>query len=223
MQDSTILVVEDEQDILDLIEYTLTKDGHDVISCLDTKLVEQLLEEEDISLIIMDRNLPNIEGSLFIKSIREKGYNHPVIYLTAKDREEDILEGFSRGADDYITKPFNLEVLKARVNAVIKRSTKDVEIEKIKDIVYKASQKKFFIADKEINLTHLEHDLLLEFFKNKDVLLSREVLLQNVWEDFTDVKSKTVNVAIKRLKEKIDPTGEKEYIKSVRGEGYIFA
>ena len=223
MQDSTILVVEDEQDILDLIEYTLTKDGHDVISCLDTKLVEQLLEEENISLIIMDRNLPNIEGSLFIKSIREKGYNHPVIYLTAKDREEDILEGFSRGADDYITKPFNLEVLKARVNAVIKRSTKDVEIEKIKDIVYKASQKKFFIADKEINLTHLEHDLLLEFFKNKDVLLSREVLLQNVWEDFTDVKSKTVNVAIKRLKEKIDPTGEKEYIKSVRGEGYIFA
>ncbi len=223
MQDNTILVVEDEQDILDLIEYTLTKEGHDVISCLDTKLVEQLLEEENINLIIMDRNLPNIEGSMFIQSIRDKGYNHPVIYLTAKDKEEDILEGFKRGADDYITKPFNLEVLKARVNAVIKRSTNNVEIEKIKDIVYKATQKKFFIEDTEIKLTHLEHDLLLEFFKNKDVLLSREVLLQNVWEDYTDVKSKTVNVAIKRLKEKIDPTGKKEYIKSVRGEGYIFA
>lgn len=223
MQDNTILVVEDEQDILDLIEYTLTKDGYDVISCLDTKLVEQLLNEENINLIIMDRNLPNIEGSMFIKSLRAKGYNHPVIYLTAKDKEEDILEGFNRGADDYITKPFNLEVLKARVKAVIKRSLKDVEIEKIRDIVYKASQKKFFISDQVINLTHLEHDLLLEFFKNKDVLLSRATLLQNVWEDYTDVKSKTVNVAIKRLKEKIDPTGKKEYIKSVRGEGYIFA
>lgn len=223
MQNNTILVVEDEQDILDLIEYTLTKDGYDVISCLNTKLVEQLLNEENINLIIMDRNLPNIEGSMFIKSLRAKGYNHPVIYLTAKDKEEDILEGFNRGADDYITKPFNLEVLKARVKAVIKRSSKNVEIEKIRDIVYKASQKKFIIADKEINLTHLEHDLLLEFFKNKDVLLSRETLLQNVWEDYTDVKSKTVNVAIKRLKEKIDPTGKKEYIKSVRGEGYIFA
>jgi DNA-binding response OmpR family regulator len=223
MQDSTILVVEDEQDILDLIEYTLTKEGYDVISCLNTKLVEQLLNEENVSLIIMDRNLPNIEGSVFIKNIREKGYNHPVIYLTAKDKEEDILEGFSRGADDYITKPFNLDVLKARVNAVINRSSKNVEIEKIRDIVYKSSQKKFLIEEKEINLTHLEHDLLLEFFKNKDVLLSRELLLQNVWEDFTDVKSKTVNVAIKRLKEKIDPTGKKEYIKSVRGEGYIFA
>lgn len=223
MGNSTILVVEDEQDILDLIEYTLTKDGYDIISCLNTKLVEQLLEEEDINLILMDRNLPNIEGSIFVKQLREKGYNHPVIYLTAKDKEEDILEGFKRGADDYITKPFNLEVFKARVNAVIKRSTKNAQNNKIRDIVYKENQKKFIIDNKEINLTHLEHDLLLEFFKNADVLLSRETLLQNVWEDFTDVKKKTVNVAIKRLKAKIDPKGEKEYIKSVRGEGYIFA
>ena len=223
MKDSTILVVEDEQDILDLIEYTLTKDGHDVISCLNTKLVEQLLEEESIDLILMDRNLPNVEGSFFVQTLREKGYNQPVIYITAKDKDEDILEGFQRGADDYITKPFNLDVLKARVNALLKRSNKNLDIKKVRDIVYKAKQKKFLIEDEEVKLTHLEHDLLLEFFKNQDVLLSRETLLENVWEDFTDVKPKTVNVAIKRLKEKIDPTGAKEYIKSVRGEGYIFA
>lgn len=223
MDQNTILVVEDEQDILDLIEYTLTKDGHDVISCLDTKLVEQLLQEEPIDLILMDRNLPTTEGSVFVQSLREKGFEHPVIYLTAKDKDEDILEGFHRGADDYITKPFNLDILKARVNAIVKRSRKELETQKARDILYKASQKKFFIEDKEVKLTHLEHDLLLEFFKNKEVLLSRETLLQNVWEEFTDVKPKTVNVAIKRLKEKIDPTGEKEYIKSVRGEGYIFA
>jgi len=223
MKDSTILVVEDEQDILDLIEYTLTKDGHDVISCLNTKLVEQLLEEENIDLILMDRNLPNVEGSFFVQTLREKGYSQPVIYITAKDKDEDILEGFERGADDYITKPFNLDVLKARVNALLKRTNKNLDIKKVRDIIYKAKQKKFLIDDEEVKLTHLEHDLLLEFFKNQDVLLSRETLLQNVWEDFTDVKPKTVNVAIKRLKEKIDPTGEKEYIKSVRGEGYIFA
>jgi DNA-binding response OmpR family regulator len=223
MQESTILVVEDEQDILDLIEYTLIKEGHDVISCLNTKLVEQLLEEENIDLILMDRNLPNVEGSLFVQALREQGYNQPVIYLTAKDKDEDILEGFARGADDYITKPFNLDLLKARIHAVLKRSNKNLEITKVRDIIYKAKQKKFYINDKELKLTHLEHDLLLEFFRNQDVLLSRETLLQNVWEDFTDVKPKTVNVAIKRLKEKIDPSGEKEYIKSVRGEGYIFA
>jgi len=223
MRENTILVVEDEQDILDLIEYTLTKDGHDVISCLDTKLVEQLLLEEQIDLILMDRNLPSTEGSVFIQALREKGFNQPVIYITAKDKDEDILEGFNRGADDYITKPFNLDILKARVNAIVKRSKKNLEVQKVRDILYKASQKKFYINEKEIKLTQLEHDLLLEFFKNRDVLLSRETLLENVWEEYTDVKPKTVNVAIKRLKEKIDPSGKKEYIKSVRGEGYIFA
>ena len=220
--EKTVLVVEDEQDILDLIEYTLTKDGYDVICCLDTTNVQAILDEEDVSLILMDRNLPNQEGSVFIQQLRVKGYTNPVIYLTAKDKDEDILEGFDRGGDDYITKPFNLNVLKARVKAVIKRTSTNIEQLKVRDILYISSNKKFLIDNKEINLTHLEHNLLLEFIKNKDILLSRETLLENVWEDYSDVKPKTVNVAIKRLKEKIDPNGDKEYIKSIRGEGYIF-
>jgi DNA-binding response OmpR family regulator len=219
---NTILIVEDEQDILDLLEYTLSKEGYDVICCIDTSNVKAILDEEDIDLILMDRNLPNIEGSVYIDMLRNQGYQNPVIYLTAKDKDEDILEGFDRGGDDYITKPFNLDLLKARVKAVIKRTTKDIDQIKVRDIFYNSLNKKFFIDDMEINLTHLEHDLLLEFVKNKDILLSRDILLSNVWEDYTDIKPKTVNVAIKRLKEKIDPKGEKNYIKSVRGEGYIF-
>jgi DNA-binding response OmpR family regulator len=190
---------------------------------LNTSHVENLLNEEEVSLILMDRNLPNIEGSLYVQTLRDKGYNIPVIYLTAKDKDEDILEGFSRGGDDYISKPFNLNVLKARVKAVIKRSSQEVEQLKIRDIHYNASNKKFCIEGIEVKLTHLEHDLLLEFISNKNILLSRDTLLINVWKDYGDVKSKTVNVAINRLKEKIDPKGEKKYIKSVRGEGYIFA
>jgi DNA-binding response OmpR family regulator len=170
----------------------------------------------------MDRNLPGVEGSVFIESIRKKGYTQPVIYLTAKDGDDDILEGFNRGADDYITKPFHLDVLRARVKAVLKRAVGDLEVMKVRDIVYKSKKKKFYIEDEEIELTHLEHDLLLEFFKNKDVLLSRDILLENVWGDTLDTKPKTVNVAVKRLKGKIDPNSEKEYIKSVRSEGYIF-
>jgi DNA-binding response OmpR family regulator len=219
----TIIVVEDEQDILELIEYTLSAEGYDIISCLNTLNVEKLLDEEEVSLILMDRNLPSMEGSMFIQSLRKKGYHTPVIYLTAKDRDEDILEGFERGGDDYITKPFNLNVLKARVKALIKRTSKELEQLKIRDIEYYASNKKFFIEAKEVHLTHLEHDLLLEFISNKDILLSRDTLLMNVWEDYLEVKPKTVNVAIKRLKEKIDPNGEKNYITSVRGEGYIFS
>lgn len=220
---STILVVEDEEDLLDLIEYTLSKDDYEVIGCIDTSNVLNILDEEDIDLIIMDRNLPGTEGSVFIQSIRDIGYTQPVIYVTAKDSDNDVLEGFERGADDYITKPFNIDVLKARVKAIIKRSSNDAEVMKVRDIVYQSKNKKFYIDNKEINLTHLEHDLLLKFLKNTDILLSRDTLLEDVWKDNSDVKEKTVNVAIKRLKEKIDPSGEKEYIKPVRGEGYIFS
>jgi DNA-binding response OmpR family regulator len=218
---NTILIVEDEPDILELLEYTLSKD-YEVIGCLDTSSVVDILDQETIDLILMDRNLPNVEGSIFIQELRNKGYSQNVIYLTAKDADENILEGFERGADDYITKPFNIDILKARVKSVIDRTKKNHLIIKARDIVYNAKQKTFVIDGSDVHLTHLEHDLLLEFIKNIDILLSRDILLENVWEDSMDVKSKTVNVAIKRLKEKIDPLGDKEYIKSVRGEGYIF-
>ena len=218
----TILIVEDEEDILDLMEYTLSKEGYDVISCSDTSNVKNILDEEDVSLILMDRNLPNIEGSIYISGIRKEGYNQAVIYVSAKNSSDDILEGFERGGDDYISKPFNLNELKARVKAIIKRTHGLQDIIKYRDIIYNASNKTFSIENKEIKLTHLEHDLLLEFMKNKNILLSREILLERVWSDNLNKQLKTVNVAIKRLKEHIDPSGEKNYIQAVRGEGYKF-
>jgi len=223
MENKLILIVEDEKDILELLEYTLQKEGYETIGFLSIdKKLKQVLEEEDISLILMDRNLPGTEGTSFINQIKKEGYTNPVIYLTAKDKDEDILEGFESHADDYITKPFNLKELIARVKAVIKRTSKEIDILKIKDITYTAANRKFYIENNELELTHLEHDLFLEFIKNKDILMTREHLLNTVWEDSFDKKSKTVNVAIKRLKAKIDPDAKKDYIKSIRGEGYIF-
>ena len=223
MGDRLILIVEDEEDILELLEYTLQKEGYETIGFLSVnEKLEKVLEEEYIDLILMDRNLPGIDGVEFINKIKEKGYNSPVIYLTAKDKDEDILDGFKSHADDYITKPFKIQELLARVKAVIKRSSRDLDILKVRDITYKAANKKFFIEDKEVELTHLERDLLLEFIKNRDILMTREHLLETVWEDSYDKKLKTVNVAIKRLKAKIDPDNNKNYIKSVRGEGYLF-
>jgi len=221
IMNKTILIVDDEEDILDLLDYTLMSAGYDVITCIDTSNVRDILDEEDISLILMDRNLPAVEGSMFIEKIRQEGYNQPVIYISAKDLDEDIVEGLERGGDDYITKPFNVSVLKARVDALIRRTTHTLNILKHRDITYSASNKSFKIANEDIKLTHLEHDLLLEFMKNKDILLSRDTLLERVWEDSINKQLKTVNVAIKRLKEHIDPTGEKNYIQAVRGEGYI--
>jgi two-component system, OmpR family, phosphate regulon response regulator PhoB len=223
MNNKLILIVEDEEDILELLEYTLQKEGYETIGFLTIdKNVRNILNEEHIDLILMDRNLPGIEGTTFINEIKQQGYSNPVIYVTAKDKDEDIIDGFDSHADDYITKPFNMKELCARIKAVIKRTSKDIDILKVKDIVYKASNKKFYIEDKEIDLTHLEHDLLLEFIKNKDILMTREHLLNSVWQDSFDKKEKTVNVAIKRLKAKIDPKGDKDYIRSIRGEGYIF-
>lgn len=223
MNNKLILIVEDEEDILELLEYTLQKEGYETVGFLTIdKNVRKVLDEEEIDLIIMDRNLPGIEGTTFINEIKQQGYSNPVIYVTAKDKDEDIIEGFDSHADDYITKPFNLKELCARIKAVIKRSSKDIDVLKIKDIVYKSSNKKFYIENNELELTHLEHDLLLEFIKNKDILMTREHLLNSVWQDSFEKKEKTVNVAIKRLKAKIDPDGKKDYIRSIRGEGYIF-
>ena len=218
---TTIMIVEDSEDILDLMEYTLSSEGYDVITCVDTSNIRDILDEEDISLILMDRNLPSMEGSTYITQLREDGYQQPVIYVSAKDSTQDIIDGLESGGDDYITKPFNLNELKARVKALIRRTQKLQETIKHKDILYTLSNKTFSIAGEDIKLTHLEHDLLLEFIKNKNILLSRETLLQNVWEDSENKQLKTVNVAIKRLKEHIDPNGEKNYIQAVRGEGYI--
>jgi len=218
----TILIVDDEEDILDLLDYTLESAGYDTIACINTSNVRDILDEEEISLILMDRNLPGVEGSLFIEKIRSEGYNQPVIYVSAKDLSDDIVAGFERGGDDYITKPFNVNELKARVSALIRRTSKTQTILKHKDIIYHSNNKSFTIADEDVKLTHLEHDLLLEFMKNINILLSRNTLLERVWGDNEGKQLKTVNVAIKRLKEHIDPTGKKNYIQAVRGEGYIF-
>ncbi len=223
MQNKTILIIEDEKDILELLEYTLQKEGYDTIGFLYVdKNLEKVLEQEEIDLILIDRNLQGYEGTNFIKKIKSQGYDQAVIYLTAKDKDEDILDGFECYADDYITKPFNLKELHARIKAVLRRTLKEIELLKVKDIVYNGAKKRFSIGGEELDLSPLEHDLLLEFIKNKNILLSRDYLLNTIWEDAIETKSKTVNVAIKRLKEKIDPKGEKQYIKSIRGEGYMF-
>jgi len=218
----TILIVDDEEDILDLLDYTLVSEGYDTITCIDTSNVRDILDEEDIALILMDRNLPGVEGSIFIESIRLEGYNTPVIYVSAKDLSDDIIDGLERGGDDYITKPFNLNELKARIYALIRRTSQSQNILKYRDIIYNTRNKSFVVDGKNIKLTNLEHDLLLEFIKNPNVLLSRDVLLDRVWKDSQNKQLKTVNVAIKRLKEHIDFNGEKNYIQAVRGEGYIF-
>lgn len=217
-----IVIVEDEEDLLELIEYNLTKEGYEVIGFLNTKSVEQMLSEESVDLLIMDRNLPGVEGSEFVQGLRKDGFSTPVIYLSAKVQESEIEEGFMRGADDYITKPFNMKELLLRIKAILRRTSKKVEegILSYRDLVLDRSSRTLSVDGKNVDVTKLEFNLLSEFIINKNSVLDRDYLLENVWDGAEEYQYKTVNVAINRLKEKIDPDKSKNYIQTVRGVGY---
>lgn len=218
-----IVIVEDEEDILELIEYSLMKENFETIGFLNTKNVIQLLEEEEIDLLIMDRNLPGIEGSEFVKKLREDGFNTPVIYLTAKDKDAEIEEGFLRGGDDYMTKPFNMKELILRVKSILKRTGTKLSDGHIsyRDLVLDKNSRTLTIASKQIDVTKLEFNLLYEFAINKGTILDRDYLLEHVWRDTESFQYRTVNVAINRIKEKIDPDKTKDYIQTIRGVGYV--
>lgn len=218
-----IIIIEDEEDILELIEYHLQKEGYDTVGFLSTENVEQFLEEESPSLMIIDRNLPGVEGSDFVAYIRDLGYDIPVIFLTAKDQEGQLVEGYESGGDDYMTKPFSTKELLLRVKALLKRSGALTEQDKIKykDMTLDMLRKTAFINGEPVALTLREFDLLLTFVKNVGKPLTRDFLREEVWgSEGDEVNDNAVNVAINRLKKKIDPAGEKGYFVPVWGVGY---
>ena len=219
---ANIVIVEDEEDLLELMEYNLTQEGFETIGFLNTKTVPQILEEEEIDLLIMDRNLPGVEGSEFVASLRAEGITTPVIYVSAKSADSEIEEGFLRGGDDYITKPFNMKELVLRVKAILKRTAKKHNEGMVshRDLVLDKSSRTLSVAGEKVDVTKLEFDLLYEFIVNKNSVLDRDYLLENVWNDGETYQYRTVNVAINRLKEKIDPDKTKDYIQTVRGVGY---
>lgn len=188
---------------------------------LSTKNVEKCLQEEPIDLLIVDRNLPGTEGSEFVDTLRKKGFSQAVIFVTAKNSDSNIEEGFLRGGDDYVTKPYNMKELLLRIKAILARtSPQNKNTLSYRDLILDLEAHRLHVDTKEVELTKLEFDLLHTLIENKSSVLSREFLLEHVWKNDDFFQDKTVNVAINRLKQKIDPTKEKEYIKSIWGVGY---
>lgn len=217
----TVLIIEDEEDLLELLEYHLQKEGYETLGFLSAKNVEKCLQEEPVDLLIVDRNLPGVEGSEFVKSLREKGFTQAVIFVTAKNSDAHVEEGFLRGADDYVTKPYNMKELLLRIKAILARtSPQNNNALSYRDLSLDLDAHRLWVDGKEVELTKLEFDLLRTLIENKNAVLSREFLLESVWKNDEFFQDKTVNVAINRLKAKIDPTKEKEYIKSIWGVGY---
>jgi DNA-binding response OmpR family regulator len=220
-----ILVIDDDPDILELLQYLLSKEGYSVVTLPDSREVEILLYDEEFSLLIIDRNLPCVEGTEFVEKLRAGGDTTPVIFLTAKNSKEEKIEGFVRGGDDYITKPFDNDELLLRIEALLRRSGKLSfgNTLSYRDIFINLDKYEVKIGENEVRLTKLEFKLLQVFMENIGNVLERDYLLDVVWNCgvFDEhCNEKSVNVAIKRLKSKIDRDGSKKYIESVRGIGY---
>jgi DNA-binding response OmpR family regulator len=220
--DIEIVIIEDEEDILELTEYHLTKEGYSVTGFLSTLNVEKFIKEESPHLMVVDRNLPDVEGSEFVSYLRDKGYDIPVIFLTAKDHDSDLEEGFMRGGDDYMTKPFRHKELILRIKALLKRSGVSISSKiKFRDIQLNLNTKEARVEERVVELTNLEFKLLYTFIQSPNIALEREYLRNEVWgDDGSLFHDKTINVAINRLKKKIDPNGKKEYFTPVWGVGY---
>ena len=220
-----IVVIEDDEDILELIEYHLGKEGYTVTGFLSTENVEQFLEEETPALLLVDRNLPGMEGSEFVAYLRKVGYEIPAIFLTAKDKDFELEEGFKAGGDDYICKPFSPRELTLRVRALLKRSglLREQKYIKYKHLTMDLVNKSLSVDGQTISLTNLEFDLLYTFMKHINKTLTRDFLRDEVWgTEKVGVNDNSVNVAINRLKNKIDPKNIANYFHPVWGVGYKF-
>ncbi len=204
-----IAIIEDEEDLLELLEFNLSKEGYDVVGFLNSKKIRDFLKEESPDLLIVDRNLPCIEGTKLVKELREEGYLTPVIFLTAKNSEENVLEGFDAGGDDYITKPFSMKELLARIKAVLKRNKGINEIISYKNAKLNLNTHTLLIDGISIHLTNNEFKLLKIFFENPNTVISKSEIAE-----ILEIGEKSVNVAISRLNNKTN------LLTAIRGVGY---
>lgn len=218
-----ILVVEDEHKIANLLKQGLEQEKYIVDVAYDGTSGFDLALEEDFDLIILDRLLPGIDGLKICKNLREKGNNTPVLMLTAKIQIEDRVEGLNSGADDYLTKPFAFEELLARVKALGRRPKSSFgNVFKVEDLSLDADSFEVRRGKKSIRLSSKEFALLEYLMRNKNKTITKEQIINHVWNYDSDVLPNTVEVFIGYLRNKIDKPfkDKKSLINTVRGFGY---
>lgn len=214
-----ILIIEDERDIALPLKKFLEKYGFAVDFVEDGKTGLSYSRINKYDCILLDLNLPEIDGIAVAKALRQRSNNTPIIMVTARSQIYNKLEGFESGADDYITKPFDLQELLARIRAVIKRHSLNKSIRlKFEDYELLPEQNKVKYKTKEIDITTKEAAILEYLIRNKGKLVSTEELLEHVWDREVDMFTDTVKTHIKTLRKKIDP--DKKIIKTVRNKGY---
>lgn len=218
-----ILVVDDEYDLCEILQFNLENEGFQVDTALSAEDALKKLRP-DHSLMLLDVMMDGMSGYQLAKKLRNEMHNNiPIIFLTAKNSENDMLTGFSIGGDDYIAKPFSVKEVLARVKAVIRRVESlntDVESDVINfdDLVLNKKHKSVTVKGETVNLTKKEYLILLILLENKGNYLERDTILKNVWDDETYVLERTVDVHVARLRKKLGTLGE--HISSRAGFGY---
>ncbi|SHH16933.1 response regulator [Clostridium grantii] len=228
MSDAKILVVDDELNIQELIKFNLKSKGYDVLVAGDGLKALKLAKEEKPDLILLDLMLPGMDGYDVCSEIRRNNSisSIPIIMITAKGEEFDKVHGLELGADDYITKPFSVKELLARVKAVLRRTTIQVfeDIYSFGDIMVDFEKHEVIKDKNKIDLTYKEFELLSEFIKNKGRVMTRDYLLEKIWGYEYIGETRTVDVHIRHLRKKIEEDDKKpKYIETIRGIGYRFS
>lgn len=214
-----ILVVEDDWELNQGISYALEKEQYDVSSAHSIKEAKSLYEKKEADLILLDVNLPDGEGFEFCRNIKQNR-ELPVLFITARDLEEDALKGYESGADDYIIKPFSIKILLKKIDVIFKRIPNNNDIFDDGNLFIDFEKAKVFIRGEECMITPTEFRLLRKLIENKGRLLTYSILLEQLWDSngqYTDKHTLAVNV--NRLRGKIEDT-EHKYISNVYGMGY---
>ena len=210
-----ILIVEDEAPIRDLISINLQLVGYEVFTAEDGIIAEKFLENQKVDLILLDVMIPGIDGFSLIEKIKK--HNIPVIFVTAKESVLDRVKGLRLGAEDYIIKPFETIELLARIEVVLRRYNKNKQTIKFKNIEVDTEQRIVKLNNKEVYLTVKEYELLVLLLQNKNMALSRDQILERVWGFEYGGETRTVDIHIQRIREKLDL---KNNIKTVFKIGY---
>ncbi len=218
-----ILIVEDEEKLALSLKKGLEKEGFAVDYIMDGEAGERriIISHKDYDLIILDLMLPGKDGFQICRTVREQQINVPILVLTARDATDDKVAALDAGADDYLVKPFSFEELMARVRALLRRPEQTLPNELVvKDLKLDTTTRKVTRKGKEINLTLKEFNLLEYLMRNADQVLTREQILDHLWDFAFDSFSNVVDVHIKNLRKKIDGTHHEKLLETIRGVGY---
>ena len=217
-----LLIVEDEKQICDAVAKSLYDAGYEVDTCYDGEEALEYILTENYDLIVLDLNLPGMDGMEILKKLKTSGRTKdiPVIMVTAKGAEYDKVMGLDAGADDYVTKPFGMMELVSRIRAVLRRTSKKEEDDTyvLGEIRMDRKKHEVTVAREPVALTLKEYELLRKLMENQNIVLTRDKLLEEIWGYDFDGETRTVDVHVRTLRQKLGQAGE--YIETVRGVGY---